>query len=302
MRPASAGHHNPPAPAAARDGGLHAARHPVSGPCLVAMMRAASEGPMMRIACLLLLTALVAPGSSAAAVHVWEKQGLTFTAARDYPNAYTDVTVWVDLTGPGFNKRVYGFWDGGRTFRVRVAATAAGVWKWRSGSTPSDPGLTGTGTFEAAAWTDAETGANPLRHGFIRSTANHHALEHADGTPFFALGDTWYAAGTNRFKWYDDDQSRPLGPGAGFKDYVRYRKAQGFNWISIIAAFPNWITDGQPWHVVMDDPEKTTLRSAWLEFGTGESARTGSAKNMDNEGGRPFVFPGRVPGYENMFP
>src|ERR1019366_6520634 len=25
-------------------------------------------------------------------------------------------------------------------------------------------------------------------------------------------------------------------------------------------------------------------------------------KNMDNEGGRPFVFPGKVPGYENMFP
>ena len=62
------------------------------------------------------------------------------------------------------------------------------------------------------------------------------------------------------------------------------------------------MTDGQPWHVVMDDPEQTTVRSAWLEFGTGDSPRTGSAKNMDNEGGRPFVFPGKVPGYENMFP
>ena len=56
------------------------------------------------------------------------------------------------------------------------------------------------------------------------------------------------------------------------------------------------MTDGQPWHVVMNDPENTTVRSAWLEFGTG------SAKNMDNEGGRPFLFPGKVPGYENMFP
>ena len=89
---------------------------------------------------------------------------------------------------------------------------------------------------------------------------------------------------------------RPIGPEAGFKDYVRYRKAQGFNWVNIIAAFPNWMTDGQPWHVVMNDPERTTVRSAWLEFGTG------SAKNMDNEGGRPFLFPGKVPGYENMFP
>ena len=39
----------------------------------------------------------------------------------------------------------------------------------------------------------------------------------------------------------------------------------------------------------MNDPEKTTVRSAWLEFGTG------SAKNMDNEGGRPFAFPGKGP-------
>jgi len=64
----------------------------------------------------------------------------------------------------------------------------------------------------------------------------------------------------------------------------------------MIAAFPNWITDGQPWHVVMNDPTRTTVRSAWLEFGAN------SAKNMDNEGGRPFLFPGKVPGYENMFP
>ncbi len=110
------------------------------------------------------------------------------------------------------------------------------------------------------------------------------------------IGDTWYSVGTNRFKWYDDDRERPIGPEAGFKDYVRYRKQQGYNWVNVIAAFPNWMTDGKPWHVVMNDPERTTVRSAWLEFGTG------SAKNMDNEGGRPFVFPGKVPGYEQMFP
>lgn len=259
---------------------------------------------MRGMACLgaALLTALVT-AQGAAPIHVWEKQELTFTSARAFANAYTDVTVWVDLTGPNFKKRVYGFWDGGQTFRVRVLATEPGTWTWRSGSQPVDPGLAGrSGSFVATAWTKEEKQRNPLRRGFLRPTANHHALEHADGTPFFAIGDTWYAAGTNRFRWYDDDQQRPIGPTAGFKDYVRYRKAQGFNWVSVIAAFPNWMTDGQPWHVVMNDAEKTTVRSAWLEFGTGDSARTGSAKNMDNEGGRPFMFPGKVPGYENMFP
>ena len=130
----------------------------------------------------------------------------------------------------------------------------------------------------------------------MRATANGHALETADGTPFFVIGDTWWAAGTNRFRWYDDDQERPIGPAAGFKDYVRFRGAQGYNWINMIAAFPNWMTDGAPWHVGMNDPEKTTVRSAWLEFGMDR------AKNMDNEGGRPFLFPGKVPGYANMFP
>src|ERR1039458_2946210 len=71
-----------------------------------------------------------------AAVHIWDKQELTFTSARSWANAYTDVTVFVDLTGPNFKKRIYGFWDGGQTFRVRVLATAPGTWTWRSGSNP----------------------------------------------------------------------------------------------------------------------------------------------------------------------
>jgi hypothetical protein len=242
------------------------------------------------------LLALACLVQAHAAVHPWEKQELTFTAARAYPNPYTDAAVWVDLTGPHFQKRIYGFWDGGATFRVRLVATEPGQWRWRSGSTPADPGLSGkTGAFTAVPWTADELRANPLRRGFLRATANQHALEQPDGTPFFVLGDTWYSVGTNRFKWRDDGP-HPMGPDAGFQDYVRYRKEQGFNWVNVIAAFPNWMTDSQSWHVVMNDAAKTTVRSAWLEFGTG------SAKNMDNEGGRPFVFPGKVPGYENMFP
>jgi hypothetical protein len=244
-----------------------------------------------------MLAALASAAAAAAATHVWEKQELTFTSSRAFANPYTDATVWVDLTGPSFHKRVFGFWDGGRTFRVRVVATAPGTWRWRSGSNPADAGLAGkSGSFVAIDWTDAEKRENPLRRGFLRATANQHALTYADGAPYFALGDTWWAAGTGRYKWYDDDRERPIGPAAGFKDYVRFRKAQGFNWINMIAAFPNWVTDGKPWNVAMNDPERTTLRSAWLEFGAN------SAKNMDNEGGRPFLFPGKVPGYEDMFP
>lgn len=238
-----------------------------------------------------------------APVHTWQKQELTFTSERSFANAYTDVRMWVDLDGPGFHKRVYGFWDGGNTFRVRVVATSPGKWTWTSGSDPRTSGLAGkSGSFTAQDWTEAEKNENPVCRGFLRPSANHHALESADGTPFFVIGDTWYSAATNRFRWYDDERERPIGPEAGFKDYVRLRRTQGYNWVSIIAAFPNWDNDGQPWHIVMDDRDHTTIRSAWLEFGTGPDNRTGTAKNMKNEGGRPFLFPGKVPGYENIFP
>jgi hypothetical protein len=254
---------------------------------------------MRTINLLLLVLALFVNsfGLAQKTVHVWEKQELSFTAKNSYPNAYTGVDIWVDLEGPGFNKRIYGFWDGGQTFRVRLMADRAGKWTWKSGSSSNDPGLSGkSGSFGAVDWTETEKAENPLRHGFLRATANQHALEHADGTPFFAIGDTWYSLAANRFLWYDDDKERPMDSTAGFKDYVRYRKAQGYNWVSIISCFPNWKTDGKPWRINMGDSAKTTIRSAWLEFGTG------SAKNMDNEGGRPFFFPGKVPGFEDMFP
>ena len=245
----------------------------------------------------LVITYLTPAARAGDVAHVWEKQELTFTSTASFANPYTDAVVWVDLSGPGFKKRVYGFWDGGRTFRVRLVATAPGIWTWWSGSDPEDAGLAGkSGSFAAVEWTDAEKQASPLRHGFLRETPNQHALQYADGAPFFAIGDTWYSAATNRFKWYDDDRERPIGPEAGFKDYVRFRQAQGYNWLNIIAAFPNWAPDGASWHLVMNDADKTPVRSAWLEFGTG------SAKNMSNEGGRPFLFPGRVPGYEKIVP
>jgi len=245
---------------------------------------------------LFVLGAAAAAASAAGPVHVWEKQEVTLTAARSFANPYTEVTVWVDLAGPNFKKRVYGFWDGERTFRVRVVATAPGTWTWQSGSNPPDDGLAGkSGSFTAVDWSEQEKQQNPLRRGFLRATANHHAVELADGTPYLIVGDTWWAAGTNRFKWYDDNQERPIGPDAGFKDYVRYRKGQGFNLVGIIAAFPNWVTDGKPASIRMDNPERTVIREAWLEFGKN------TAKNMVNEGGLPFLYPGKVPGFEQVF-
>ncbi len=228
--------------------------------------------------------------------HVWEKVEITLKAKAKYDNPYTDATVWVDLKGPGFDKRCYGFWDGGDTFRVRVMATAPGTWTWSSGSQPADSGLDGvSGSFTAIDWTEAQKAENPSRRGMIQPSANGHAFQYADGTPFFLVGDTWWATPTFRFLWLDDDTIRPLGPEAGFKEYVDYRKKQEYNCVAILAALPNWANDDKPPKLTMEDG--TIIRSGWRQAGTN------SAKTMtDEEGNTAFLFPGKVPGYESYFP
>ena len=228
--------------------------------------------------------------------HVWEKVEIALHANKSYENPYTEVEIWVDLKGPGFDKRCYGFWDGGETFRVRVLATKPGTWTWRSGSNQNDAGLNGkTGEFTAIAWSEGQVEKNACRRGMIKASANGHAFEYADGTPFFLLGDTWWSIPTFRYRWYDDDRQRPLGPKAGFKDYVRFRTKQGFNCLAMIAALPNWANDGRPNRLKAADG--TFVRWAWQQPGTK------SAKDMhDEDGNRAFLFPGKVPGYESMFP
>lgn len=249
--------------------------------------------------CLFIASGGLSASAQAAATgptHVWERVEITLRAETAFANPFTEVQVWVDLKGPGFERRCHGFWDGGDTFRVRVLATAPGRWTWRSGSQPEDAGLAGKrGSFDAIDWTGAEKEANPNRRGMIRATANGHAFEYADGTPFFLMGDTWWATPTFRFPWFEDDVPRAIGPEAGFKDFLRLRREQEFNCIGIIAALPNWANDGHPARLSLADG--TVLRAAWGQAGTK------SAKDMHNEAGeRAFLFPGRVSGFEAVIP
>ncbi len=244
------------------------------------------------------ITVVSCSGTSenAKSYHVWEKVEITLTSRKTYENPYRDMTVWVDLMGPGFNKRCYGFWDGGKTFRIRITATVPGTWTWNSGSQPADRGLEGeSGSFTAKAWTDEEIAENPSRRGMISPSANGHAFQYADGTPFFLIGDTWWATPTFRFRWRDDDTIRKMGPEAGFKEFVSYRRKQEYNCVAILAALPNWSNDDKPARLIAEDG--TIIRSGWAQAGTK------SAKTMTDEAGnRAFMFPGKVPGYESYFP
>jgi len=240
--------------------------------------------------------------------HVWQMQEIRFEAARDYANPYAEVECWIDLQGPGFAKRVYGFWDGGRRFKVRFVATAPGTWTWRSGSNqPGDKGLNGgTGTLRAIAWDADDLAENPNRHGFVRPSANGHALRYADGTPFFLTGDTWLAASTWRLPWRGGASTPGYVPASGisFGDAVAWRKRQGYNSVSLIAAFPNWAADAHG--ATFADSKGVYLRNAWEKFGTWAPSATIStadgatttAKNMEDEAGNlPFAT---MPDHDGM--
>lgn len=260
------------------------------------------RNPVPALIILYLLVSLPLQGVVVNRVHVFEIHEVVLTAEQQYKNPYTEVACWVRLQGPGFDKKIYGFWDGGQTFRVRLVANSPGRWTWESGSdSPGDSGLNGRrGEFEAVRWTEQEVLENPNRRGFIRATSNGHALEYADGTPFFFIGDTWWSASTWRYplSGTDPDENWEPGPeGHSLENLVHYRKKQGYNSLGLIACFPNWSADGMPPRVV--DENGIGIRQAWEKFGKG------TAKDMHDESGNlPFTGSGNPPmaDYERINP
>lgn len=239
-------------------------------------------------------------------IHVWEMQEVALKAEKNYANFYTDVTCWLELNGPDFSKRIYGFWDGDNIYKVRFVATMPGKWRWRSGSNqPDDKGLNDeVGEFTAINWTEAEKRQNPNRRGFVSATPNGHALQYADGTPYFMVGDTWLAGSTWRLPYRNAVSPRDYepAPGIGFEDAVQYRKRQGFNSVSMISCFPNWDADCQP--STYADSNGIFVRNAWEKFGYDVSDAAGfdasgglsywgtlTSKEMRDEyGNLPFVM------------
>jgi hypothetical protein len=237
-------------------------------------------------------------GYTMAKLHVWEIVEVALTAQNSYENPYMQVDVWARLQGPGFDKKVFGFWDGENRFKIRMTATCPGKWKYATYSNSADAGLEGlTGEFEASEWSEEEKNANASRRGIIRATPNGRGLQYADGTKVYVLGDTMWSLFTDRFPWRDSDDSIPLGSGMGFKDIVNHRKSQGLNLVATLAALPNWREDGKPAHHVT--PEGRVLRNGWQ---SPKKTSYNGVKEMKNEGGYPFEFPGKVPGYGEYFP
>lgn len=185
---------------------------------------------MKRFLTLVTLVMMTACGSNEE-IEQWRVLEIPFEAAADYSGSGADA-VRMDVTfipdrpseegTPGLT--VPAFWDGGRCFKVRFAPTATGRWSWRS-SCAEDKALDGLrGRFTCIPYSGE---LDLYRHGFVKAEAGTKHLQHADGTPFFYLGDTHWGM-------YTEEIDEP-GPHAGtvktdshFKYIVNRRARQGF--------------------------------------------------------------------------
>lgn len=163
---------------------------------------------------------------------------LAFDSTASYEDMSSEIEVDVLFTGgDGSEWRVPAFWAGGTAFRVRFAAPTPGRYTYRTiCSNAGDSGLHDqTGEIEIAPY----TGDNHLyQHGPLRVSQNHRTLEHADGTPFFWMGDTWWMGLTKRLDWPH-----------GFESLAADRAAKGFNLIQIVAGpLPDFDAEDATWH------------------------------------------------------
>ena len=103
------------------------------------------------------------------AVRQWGVFEAVLESDRDYDNPFWDVTVAVEITAPSGERRtVDAFWDGGRTWRVRVCPDEVGGWRWSTVS--SEPDDTGLHDREGEFACEPYEGDNPLYlHGSLRS-------------------------------------------------------------------------------------------------------------------------------------
>lgn len=180
---------------------------------------------------------------SLTAVPQWCLHELSLASLGTYPNPYAALEVTATFTGPAGETIVRpAFWDGGQIWKVRFAPTAVGTWYWQSAcSDAANAGLHAQrGEFQCVPY----AGANPVyRHGFLRVSANRRHFSHADGTPFFWLGDThWQMPDTERVDAcnHPDHGTATCPYGGQFQHLVADRKARGF---TVYQTYPSMATN-----------------------------------------------------------
>jgi hypothetical protein len=141
----------------------------------------------------------VLPASSGAeaarSVPKWERFEQALQSTVDYANPAQQASLTATFVSQGGESiKVYGFWDGGRTWRLRFAPNQTGKWTFKTAcSDAANQGLNGqSGEFECVA---AGGKTSFTKHGPVQVAPDGRYLMHQDGTPFFFLSDTaWNGA------------------------------------------------------------------------------------------------------------
>jgi hypothetical protein len=117
-----------------------------------------------------------------ASVARWERIELAFEGPQ-HGNPFVDVSLRAEITGPGGTFSVPGFYDGGRTYRLRYLAPEEGQWSFTTSSNArSLDGISGSFVV---------TAANPARRGPVHVADTFH-FAYADGTRYRPMGTTAY--------------------------------------------------------------------------------------------------------------
>jgi hypothetical protein len=168
-----------------------------------------------------LLTTANAVAMVAAETAAWTVFETSIETTKAYARPFVDVEVDAIFEKADARWRVPAFWAGGGTWKVRFAPPEPGEYRYRfvSNDATNADFATPARTFVATP----AAGDNPLlRRGFLRVSADARHFEHADGTPFLWLGDTWWKGLCKRIDL------------AGFEELCADRAAKGFNVVQIV--------------------------------------------------------------------
>jgi len=184
---------------------------------------------------------------------------VSLVSAKPYANPFMEVEVDAVVTRPdGKQLRVPAFWNGGNDWKFRYASELTGIHSWKTEcKDATNTGLHGiSGTSEVVP----STSDNPLyKHGPVRVSENKRTFEHADGTPFFWLGDTWWKALCKRLPW------------EGFQELAADRKTKGFSLVQIVCGLypdegffqPSWENEGG---LPYETKDFTVINPKYFEF------------------------------------
>lgn len=232
------------------------------------------------------LTCATLLNAQAARVERFTPHEVSFSAAGNYGNPYTDLTPDAVVTEPDGRtvRRVPLFWDGVATWRFRFAPDKVGTWTWAVKSV--DAGLGGKrGSFECVA--SARRGSfQPLASAPLH-------FQYQNGEKVWFLGDTAWA--------FLLDNAEERHDRAAAERYVANRAHEGFNAIHVmLLSEAGWGNrGGPPWSDIAAEkinPAYFQEADRRIAFANAQNVVVGIALAWAQKNGRaPYAW-GRIPG------